>query len=203
MSRVCVNAKTINSNSNEYYFEIPKESKVSDKMYHQAINAHKDLWGDFYNLAGQPTVKVLVAEDDWEIDSWWRHLYKAHPFTAGIAKLKANTYYDWHIDTDRGVRVNMLLNNWDTSHCMFNPNMKRGESDYNIQLADLKQGEREFVELKYTPQRYYLFNTQVAHTIYNFNEPRYLLTLDFDEDITNLTYKQLLEELIRERWWEK
>ena len=199
-----MNEKTINSNNNKYYFEIPKESKVSDKMYLQAINAHKDLWHDFYNLAGLPTVKVLVAGNDWEMDSWWGRLYNAHPFTAGIAKLEAHSYYDWHIDTDRGVRLNMLLNNWDTSHSMFNPFMKRGESAYNVQLASLKDGERKIVELKYKPQRYYLFNTQIAHTIYNFADTaRYSLTLDFDEDLSKLTYEQLLEELIRERWWDE
>ena len=98
---------------------------------------------DFYNLAGLPTVKVLVAGNDWEMDSWWGRLFNAHPFTAGIAKLEAHSYYDWHIDTDRGVRLNMLLNNWETSHSMFNPFMKRGESAYNVQLASLKDGERE------------------------------------------------------------
>ena len=61
----------------------------------------------------------------------------------------------------------------------------------------------KFIELKYKPQKYYLFNTQVAHTVYNFKSPRYLLSVDFEEDRTKLTYNQLLAEIKRERWWDK
>jgi len=174
-----------------YYFEIPKESAVSEMMYLRAITARKESWIDYYNF------KALVATDDWVVDPWWKYLYRAHPFKAGIIKLEANTYYDWHVDTDRGVGVNMLLNNWDTSHCMFNPGLKRGES---VEFGNVTG---KFIELKYKPRRYYLFNTQMAHTVYNFEETRYLLSIDFEEDRTKLTYKGLLDEINRERWWEK
>ena len=91
----------------------------------------------------------------------------------------------------------MLLNNWDESHCMFNPNLNRGANVAHGNVTD------KFIELKYRPQTYYIFNTQVAHTVYNFKRPRYLLSVDFEEDRTKLTYKQLLTEIKREQWWDK
>ena len=174
-----------------YYFEIPEESQVSEIMHLRAITAPKDSWINYYNF------KALEVKSDWVIDPWWEYLHKVHPFKAGIIKLEANTYYDWHIDTDRGVGVNMLLNNWDRSHCMFNPNLKRGT---NVAHGNVKD---KFIELNYEPQKYYLFNAQVAHTVYNFEETRYLLSIDFEEDRTKLTYKQLLEEINREQWWKR
>ena len=175
----------------KYFFKIPDESMVSEVMYLRAVTALKESWIDYYNF------KAIEVKDDWVVDPWWRDLYKAHPFKAGIIKLEANTYYDWHIDTDRGVGVNMLLNNWDGSHCMFNPDLKRGT---NVALGNVKG---KFIELKYKPQKYYLFNAQVAHTVYNFEETRYLLSVDFEEDRTKLSYKQLLKEIKHERWWER
>jgi hypothetical protein len=80
---------------------------------------------------------------------------------------------------------------------MFNPNLKRGTNVAHGNVTD------KFIELKYKPQTYYIFNTQVAHTVYNFKEPRYLLSVDFEEDRTKLTYNQLLAEMKRERWWDK
>lgn len=176
----------------DYFFEIPEDSTASELMYIRAITAHKDLWRGFYNF------EALDVKDDWVVDAWWKYLYRSHPFKAGIIKLDANTYYDWHVDTDRGVGINMLLNNWDTSHCMFNPDLKRGD---NVAHGNVKA---KFIELKYKPQRYYLFNAQVAHTVYNFGDnTRYLFSVNFEEDRTKLTYNQLLAEINSERWWEK
>ena len=90
-----------------------------------------------------------------------------------------------------------VKDNWDQSHCMFNLNLKRGA---NVTHGNVKG---EFIELKYKPQKYYLFNAQVAHTVYNFKDTRYLFSVDFEEDRTKLTYNQLLAEMRRERWWEK
>ena len=101
------------------YYKIPKLSVTADLMYIRAATAPQNAWIDYYNF------KALEVKSDWAIDPWWRELYKAHPFKAGIIKLEENTYYDWHIDTDRGVGINLLLNNWDSSNCMFNPEFKR------------------------------------------------------------------------------
>ena len=59
-----------------------------------------------------------------------------------------------------------------------------------------------FTELKYQPHTYYLFNAQVAHTVYNFKSTRYLLSVDFIEDRTQLTYSKLLKQMKHKRWWE-
>jgi hypothetical protein len=172
----------------EFFYRLPIESRVASDIYLRASNAPESEWVDYYNF------RALKATPEWEYDSWWSELYKAHPFIAGVIKLDENTYYDWHMDTDRGVGINLLLNNWDTSHCMFSPKLKRGDS---VEKGNVKS---PFVELKYEPNTYYLFNSQKAHTVYNFKGTRYLLSVDFLEDRTKLTYNQLLDEVKQEKW---
>ena len=183
-------------NKEDFYFEIPFVSQVAKDMYHRAANAPESEWVDYYAF------KALEAKSDWVVDTWWEHLYKLHPFKAGILRMEANSYYDWHVDTNRGAGLNLLLNNWDASHCLFdsNPNTrnKKQLSKDAIEEHDLLDEFRvtsKFTELKYKPNTYYLFNVQQAHSVYNFSGVRYLLTLEFLEDRTKLNYQQLLKEI--------
>ena len=177
--------------TDKFFYEIPVLSSVANNMYNLASTTPNDQWIDYYAF------KAIPVPIKYTVDSWWRRLYDLHPFKAGIIKIDENTYYDWHIDTDRGVGLNMLLNNWDTSHCLFNPKIQRGESVEIDNMTD------KFIELKYKPNTYYLFNTQMTHSVYNFKDTRYLLTIDFFEDRTKLNYNQLLEEIKQERWFEQ
>ena len=98
-----------------------------------------------------------------------------------IYSSKNNSKYDWHVDTSRGVCVNMLLNDVE-SKCLFS----------------IEQGEitRTFKELKYKPETYYLFNNQVEHTVINFTQNRYLMSVEFEEGKDVLTFNNLLKEII-------
>jgi phage anti-repressor protein len=51
-------------------------------------------------------------------------------------------------------------------------------------------------ELSYKPQTYYLFNTQVTHTVYNFETTRYLLSIEFAKNKEQLSYEELLKEVM-------
>jgi hypothetical protein len=155
----------------DLYFEIPDPSVAADVMYIRAATAPTNAWIDYYNF------KALIVQDDWVVDPWWQYLYALHPFKAGIIKLEANTYYDWHIDTDR--------------------NLERADSIANGDVNG------KFVELKYKPDTFFLFNAQVAHSVYNFGDTRYLLSLDFVENRHELNYNKLLKEMKDGRWWER
>ena len=50
-------------------------------------------------------------------------------------------------------------------------------------------------ELQYKPNTYYLFNTQVDHTVYNFESTRFLLSIEFQLDKDHLTFDQLLKDI--------
>ena len=93
-----------------------------------------------------------------------------------IFKLHKNFYYRLHTDWKRGVGINMLLNREHNSHCLFVQN-------------------NSFIELEYKPNKLYLFNTQWPHTITNFGDTRYLLSIAFDKDKDQLSYAELCNDV--------
>lgn len=96
----------------------------------------------------------------------------------GILRMTPNRCYNWHVDRFRGVAINMLLTPENHSHCHF---AEIGEDIIHF----------NHIELKYTKNDFYLFNTQQNHFIINYDEPRYLLTIEFEQDKNSLSYHQL------------
>jgi hypothetical protein len=84
------------------------------------------------------------------------------------------------VDGRRGVCVNMLLNDV-KSHCLFE--------------VEHDEATHTFLELKYRLGSYYVFNNQVPHMVINFNESRYLMSVEFEADKNELSYEQLLGEV--------
>jgi hypothetical protein len=75
----------------------------------------------------------------------------------------------------------MLLTPFDRSVCAFAPN---------------KEGAVfEIEELKYKPATYYIFNTQVPHTVYNFETTRYLMSVEFAKDKDELSFDLLMHDI--------
>jgi hypothetical protein len=131
-----------------------QKSVISKELLDLAVSG-KD-WFKYYNFD-----TLLVPESILAKDPFFKTL---SPFKAAILRLPPNICYDWHVDDDRGWTVNMLLTTG-KSHCLF--------------------GSREgqafpFIELAYEPEFYYAFNTQVHHTVLNFDTYRYLFSLQFD-----------------------
>ena len=100
---------------------------------------------------------------------------------AGFLLLEPNRCYDWHIDVSRGLTINSSMAPLLKSVCAFG----RPTS-----IAHL-----DFIELKYQPNAFYLFNTQVPHMVMNWEEPRYMFGVEFEQDKTNLTYQQVKDWL--------
>ena len=100
---------------------------------------------------------------------------------AGIIKMDSNRCYKWHQDQKRGVCINMLLSSGE-SNCLFGD-----DSDSDDQY--------EITELKYDRSVFYLFNNQVMHTVINFDKPRYLFTVEFEEDKDKLSYSDVIQSL--------
>ena len=50
----------------------------------------------------------------------------------------------------------------------------------------------EILKFEYEKDTFYLFNTQMMHTVINFDSPRYLFTVEFKQDKSVLTFNNLL-----------
>jgi len=88
-----------------------------------------------------------------------------------VVVLSMPTYstYNWHTDDHRNATVNLLINNHDNSHCLF------GEP--------LDENRSSFLELKYKPNTFYLFNTKRQHMVINRGERRYMMSLQFNSEL--------------------
>jgi hypothetical protein len=155
------------------YYKILSRSVISKELLEFAATAQN--WQDYYNFKAIQVPIEMLSKDPFLVD-----LFRKHSFVAGIVQLSPYVCYDWHIDSRRGVGVNMLLTPEIKSHCLF---------------TSTEGAQFPFEELVYEPDTYYLFNTQVRHTVINFYEPRYLFTIEFAADKDQLSFENLLEQI--------
>jgi hypothetical protein len=155
------------------YYKIPSRAVITKELLGFAATAQN--WQDYYNFKAIQVPIEMLSKDPFLVA-----LFHKHPFVAGIVQLSPYVCYDWHIDSRRGVGVNMLLTPEIKSHCLFT-------NTEGVQFP--------FEELVYEPDTYYLFNTQVRHTVINFYEPRYLFTIEFVADKDQLSFENLLEQI--------
>jgi len=159
------------------FYEIKTKSVIRDVVLHHAMREDAK-WVKYFNFDATQIPNNILALDPVLADIGSRH-----PLIGGVVMLPPNSFYNWHTDTRRGVSINMVINPQDgVSHCIF--------------TADKDVVVGKFTELKYEPETYYLFNTQVNHMVLNFDMPRLLLTVEFSEDKDTLSYDDLLLELL-------
>lgn len=157
------------------YYEIAKKSTIYRELQDFAFSPSE--WTQYYNFDAKHIPHEIIFQDDF-----FRWLIQRYNFMGGILKLDPYTCYDWHTDTRRGVGINMLLTPEMRSICAFTHNKE--DAVFKIE------------ELKYKPSTYYIFNTQVPHTVYNFETTRYLMSIEFAKDKDELTYENLVKEVM-------
>jgi hypothetical protein len=140
------------------------QSTISNQLL--TLARSQTTWASYYNFEAMQVPPELLGQDPF-----FKRLPK---HKAGILRLKPYTCYNWHTDTDRPSGINMLLSSG-KSHCLFGSN---------------NAVSFPFIELKYESSTYYAFNTQIPHTVLNFEQPRYIFSIEFD---TPITYAQLLQ----------
>jgi hypothetical protein len=155
------------------YYKVPYVSPINEDALAYAKST-KD-WDIYFNFSATQLPPKIIRQDallDW--------LNKKYAMAVGIICLAPYVCYDWHVDTRRGVGLNMLLTPDVRSSCLF----AKGEG---VQFG--------VEELVYEPNMFYLFNTQNKHMVLNYDKPRYLLTVEFELDKDQLSFYDLLQEI--------
>lgn len=154
-----------------------KANSVITQEIKSLINLAPDTaWIPYYNFSALPIPHSTVYQDPF-----FKNLAHKHQFHAGVLRLPPNTCYNWHVDTDRGVSINMLLEDDGQSRCLFLDG--KGGTSFN------------FVELKYEPDTYYALNTKIPHTVLNFSTTRYLFSVEFLGASRGLSFLELLVDI--------
>ena len=156
------------------YYELLNKSTIRQGLLDIAHNSTE--WIDYFNFKAKLVPPEVLFEDEF-----FKWLVRRYDFIAGILRLDPYTCYDWHTDTRRGVGINMLLTPHSRSFCVFAPD--RDEEVFKIE------------ELPYKLNTYYIFNTQVEHTVYNFETTRYLLSIEFAKEKHELNYNDVLVDI--------
>ena len=130
---------------------------------------HESLW----NLALVPidvlleNPTLMLLNQKFEIEG------------AGFIKMDPCQCYKWHVDYSRGPAVNLHMNPLEElSLCLF-------------ETEKINEERIKYLTLNYQPDTFYLFNTQINHSIITFSRPRYLFTLQFKKTKEELSYLEV------------
>ena len=160
---------------NKLYSMVPVWSSISEDLLTYAKSLSPDYWTIYYNFEASQVPAQLLNRDGFLVA-----LAQKRKFHAGILRMQPKRCYNWHVDTDRKVGLNMLIQDGN-SHCLF-------MTEDNGLRCNVE-------ELKYEPDSYYVFNTQVPHMVLNIEQPRYLFSLEFLEEDRGLTFDELLADI--------
>ena len=159
---------------NTAYMPVPVKASIAKDLYVYAKSSPN--WTQYYNF-----MAVQIPREILQLDSFLVGLAGKRTFHAGVLRMEPNICYNWHVDTDRKVGLNMMLSDDGNSRCLF----LDGEPGVVFNTR----------ELKYEPDTYYAFNTQVPHMVLNTTRPRYLLSVEFLEKDRSLTFDELCEDI--------
>lgn len=159
---------------NTAYMPVPPSSLIAKDLLAHAKKAQN--WELYYNFA---TIPVPIGL--WVTDPFLAALADKRAFHAGILRMEPDSCYNWHVDTDRKVGLNMLLSDDGRSRCLF----LNGDPGVVFKTH----------ELEYKADTYYVFNTQVPHTVINTTEPRYMFSLEFLGQDRGLTFDELCKDI--------
>ena len=147
------------------FYEIPEPVRPIFLAQLKGVIANDEPWAEAYAFQAK-----LVPPDLMARDRFFRWLAVEFPYRAAVLKIPPHTCYKWHVDRERLVTINMLLNDYGRSHSYF------GAEDNGTTCR--------FVELKYKPATRYVFNCSIPHEVINFDLDRYVLGLQFEEGVT-------------------
>lgn len=99
-----------------------------------------------------------------------------------IFKWSANSAYDWHTDPMRNASVNLLLEGWN-SLCLFGKPNLENSNDQNIKNLKV---------LNYSDSNFFVLNTTEYHSVINFDNPRYLVSICIPHPYT---FEEVIEYL--------
>lgn len=146
--------------TNDYFFKLNIKSTVVDNIKNKIGQAHETDW-----RCDQDIPKLKLTVDDFQTDSnivkFIEH-FKTHN-RLSVFRSEPNTSYQWHHDSTREAALNLLIDGFD-SFCLFG---QPAPKNFYINLA----------KLQHKPCTYYLMNTTKFHSVYVFNQKRYLVSI--------------------------
>jgi hypothetical protein len=157
-------------NTLDLYYKLTLVDTFTDQLMNQATTRQ-----DWFSSNG---FDILKIDKSFFKDSKLFPVIELVNATPLIFKMNPMTWYDWHTDSTRQCAINLLLTGYN-SHCFFGDRESRD-------LVHL-------TELTYSPNTYYLLNTQTKHAVLNLTETRYLLSIGVNSPFS---YREILKTCV-------
>lgn len=161
--------------SENNFYECKTKSNLVNYMINKIHATEESKWNDFLDMS-----LFSISIEDFALEPKLTKLINAFDCHKKLAiyRYKPNFCYQWHIDSIRNCALNLQLIGSD-SFCIF------GEFFEARKLKNLEK-------LLYKEQTYYLLNVNKHHSVFNFNNDRYLLSIGFPKPHTFADVKQYL-----------
>lgn len=161
--------------STNNFYECKRESTLVAYMMNKIQDTENSEWSTFLDMS-----VFLLSIEDFALEPKLTQLintFDCHK-KLGIYRYKPNFCYQWHIDSIRNCALNLQLVG-SNSFCIF------GEFFEPRKFRNLQQ-------LAYKENTYYLLNVNKFHTVFNFDNERYLLSIGFPKPHTFADVKQYI-----------
>lgn len=156
-------------------YPIPYKSNIAVAILDYLDTKDDNEWQLYYNFHA-----IQIPQEIMQKDPVLASLMQSISFRAGVLRMDPYTCYNWHVDTKRLVGINMLLTGFTSSDCLFAPTAKASDVVF------------PFMHHNYDPNTYYIFNTQLPHTVLNYGGQRLLFSIEFTGDDVGITFNQLV-----------
>ena len=166
------------------YYEIPCKSTITQELLEIAKN--DDPWYTHLSIEMKP-----VSMDLLTMDPLFNFLSSRYKCQGHVWRFRPFTCFDWHRDKSRTSAINIVLTPWVRSYSVFSESKK----DYMLRTSDYVF---DIEDLVYRPDTYYVLSTQTPHTVFNFEETRYLLSVDFLEEDMYIPFKDMVSVIEKE-----
>lgn len=164
----------------DFFVKLNLTSNVSNDIIAKIKNSSNEHWGITLDQD-----MILLDVDDFKNDPQIVQIINdlGSANRLCVFRFHPNTCYQWHFDKIRNGAINMLLTGFD-SFCAFgSPSADRKFSNVT--------------KLVYDPDTYYLMNVKKLHTVFNFSETRYVVSISipsttYEDTCTYLKDKNLI-----------
>lgn len=158
----------------DFFHRLNSTSTLVEHLKNKIHNAKEEDWREIIEMSC-----LLLTLDDFKTEPALVELITKMncQHKLAIYRFSPNTCYKWHIDHNgRQCSINMLIEGYD-SLTMFGTPVENGKF-VNI------------TKLVYQPDQYVLLNVHKFHTIFNFSEPRYILSIGIPSPTSYADVKQ-------------
>lgn len=162
-----------------YFTELNIKSKISKRIFDKVDNINDPKWIHYL----EQTIYLLNIEDfrdDPDIIDLINRFGSEKKLC--LFKLPPKICYSWHKDARRHASINMLIQGFD-SVCIFGT----------------ESPEQKFINLdkiEHKKDTYYLMNVKESHTVFNFDQERYVVSIS----IPDTPYDVVRDYIIEKQW---